>query len=94
MKRLMSSKRGMRAGDSCSLSSPSRIPLVRITAPAIVHAPEQLAPGRVVVLRVQLVGLVDVDVAVGARLLDERRLGRCQAGVARPSGALLPLPSL
>ncbi len=60
--------------------------LVGIALPARLHAREQPLPGGVVLRRVQLVRLVDVDVAVLARLFNERRLGRRQSA-ARGQGA-------
>jgi hypothetical protein len=53
--------------------------LVRVTPPAILHPPQQPAPRRLVVRRVELVRLMDVDVAVRPGLLDERGLGRGEA---------------
>jgi len=46
------------------LGEPFQEAFVRVAFPAIVHAPQQGAPGRLVLGGVQLVRLVDVDVAV------------------------------
>ena len=62
------------------LVEPFEEPLVRVAAPAVLHAAEQRAPGRLVLGGVELVRLVDVDVAVRPGLLDEGGLGRGQAG--------------
>src|SRR6185295_8710305 len=53
---------------------------VRVALPALVHAADQPRPRRLVLRRIQLVRLVDVDVAVRPGVLDERGLGGGQAG--------------
>ena len=57
-----------------SLQSSPEMP-VRVAVPARQHAAVQSAPGTVILFRVKLVGLVDVEPPVVARLFNERRLG-------------------